>query len=82
MNQKLGRPDVLGTLLLDHAASAGQTGFTLTDVPHASTLRAVNYAARRLVERGQLVRKYEFRPTATGSAVRAYRYWLTENFLG
>jgi hypothetical protein len=73
MNQKLGRPDVIGTLLLDHAASVGVAGFTLNTVPHASTLRAVNYAAKRLVERGQLVRRYEFTPTQTGSVVRVVR---------
>ena len=79
MNQKLGRPDVLGALLLDHAASVGATGFTLNTVPHASSIRALNYAAKRLVERRQLVRRYEFNPTQTGSVVRVYRYWLVEN---
>jgi hypothetical protein len=76
MNQRLGRPNLLDGVILDHARNAGTTGLTLDEIQHTSTQRAVNYAAKRLTEQGKLVRRYEFRPTTTGSVVRAYRYWI------
>jgi hypothetical protein len=73
---KLGRPNKLNPLLLRIISRAGEQGATLPEIekklPQHFTRRALNYAAHRLIEKGQLTRGKE------PNKHHEYRYWRTE----
>lgn len=85
----MGRPNEMEPALIDYFLAAGIAGATLNDaeveMPHMAsgrrTPRALSHAAKRLVAKGVLVRKYEyFHPVGNPSGwARQYRYWHAEH---
>jgi len=81
------RPNEMEPALIDYLLAAGPAGATLNDaevdIPNMRrmTPRALSHAAKRLVGKGVLVRRYEyFRPNGTPFALaRQYRYWHVEH---
>lgn len=85
----MARPNEMEPALIDYFLTAGIAGATLNDaeveMPQMSsgrrTPRALSHAAKRLVAKGVLVRKYEFfHPTGNPEGwARQYRYWHAEH---
>ena len=81
------RPNEMEPALIDYLLAAGSAGATLNDaevdIPHMRrmTTRALSHAATRLVEKGVLIRRYEyFRPSGNPEGyARQYRYWHVEH---